>query len=157
MSLVAGTGSVAKVNSIVCSLSGFTTTATTVFGAGSDINCTNVEYLSIGRPDTDENEEQEFETNLRKIKDSIATDGWASWDKMSVFNDENGTNWKAFVAAQQTDATGTLTLSHGTNVLGKWKAKVSKVDGGDGDAASLDTSFTPTFTLLSALGTGTGT
>ena len=151
MSLVAGTGAVAKVKSIVCSLSGFTGTGTSVFGSGSEINCTNVEYVSIGRPDTDDNEEQEFETNLRKIKDSIATNGWASWDKMAVFNDENGVNWRAFVAAQQTDATGTITLSAGTNTIGSWKAKVSKVEGGDGDAASLDTSFTPTFTLLEAL------
>ena len=76
---------------------------------------------------------------------------------MAVFNDENGQNWRAFVAAQQTDATGTVTLKAGTNAIGKWKAKVSKVEGGDGDAASLDTSFTPTFTLLEALSaTGTG-
>lgn len=155
MSLVAGTGAVAKVKSIVCALSGFTGTGTSMFGQGSDINCTNVEYVSIGRPNTDENEEQEFETNLRKVKDSIPTTGWATWDKMAVFNDENGQNWRAFVAAQQTDATGTITLSAGTSVIGKWKAKVSNVEGGDGDAASLDTAFTPTFTLLEALGTGT--
>lgn len=153
MTLVAGTGAVGKIKSIVCELSGFTGTGTSDFGSGSDINCESVEYLSIGRPDTDENETEEFETNMRKVKDNIATKGWADWDKMSVFNDEAGQNWKAFIAAKETDATGTMTLKKGSAgpVIGSWKCKVSNVSGGDGEAGSLDTAFTPTFTLLESL------
>lgn len=152
MSLVAGTGaSVGKIKGIKCVLAGFTGTGSSVFGSSDAINCTDVEYLSIGRPDTDDNESNEFETNMRKIKDSIATNGWADWDKMEVINDAGGVNWRAFVAAQQTDATGTVTLSNGTSTIGSWKAKVSGVSGGDGDASSLDTGITPTFTLLEAL------
>ena len=151
MALVAGTGAVAKIKAIKCELTGFTGTGTSVFGSAGDINCPDVEYCAIGRPDKDENETEEFETNMRKVKDSIATNGWADWDKMEVFNDEKGQNWRAFVAAQETDATGTVTLSNGTNTIGSWLAKVSGVEGGDGDAGSLDTGFTPTFTLLKAL------
>lgn len=151
MSLIAGTGAVAKVKAITAVLSGFAGTGTSMYGSGEDINCTSVEYLSIGRPNKDDNSEEEFETNMRKVKDSIANDGWATYDKMKVFNDENGQNWKAFVAAQETDATGTFALMNGTAVIGKWKAKVSGVDGGDGDAGTLDSAFTPTFTLLESL------
>lgn len=151
MSLVSGSGSVAKIKAIKCELTGFTGTGTSVFGSAAAIDCPDVEYCAIGRPDKDENESEEFETNKRKIKDSVATDGWADWDKMEVFNDENGVNWRAFVAAQETDATGTITLSIGTTTIGKWLAKVSGVEGGDGDPGSLDTGFTPTFTMLGAL------
>lgn len=153
MSLVSGTGAVAKVKTIKCALSGWSGTGTSSFGAGSDVNCEDVEYLSIGRPNTDDNEVTEFETNKRKIKESIASNGWADWDKMEVFNDENGVNWRAFVAAQQTDATGTITLTRGTATIGAWKAKVSSIDGGDGDAAGVDSSFTPTFTILEEIAT----
>ena len=148
MALVTNTGAAAKVKAIVAVLTGFTATGTSTFGSGSDINCDNVEYTQIGRPDTEENEEQTVETNLRTIKDSIENNGWATYNKMQVFNDENGQNWKAFVAAKQTGATGTFILKAGTNVLGAWKAKVSSVEGGDGGAADLDTSFTPTLTLI---------
>jgi hypothetical protein len=112
-----------------------------------------VEYLSIGRPNTDDNEVTEFETNKRKVKESIASNGWADWDKLEIFNDEGGQNWRAFVAAQQTDATGTITLKRGTATIGAWKAKVSSIDGGDGDAAGVDSSFTPTFTILEEIAT----
>ncbi len=151
MTLVSGTGNVGKRKTIVCSLSGWAGTGTSTFGSGSDINCENVEYLSIGRPNKNENKVEEFETNLREIKDSIANKGWADFDKMEVLNDENSVNWKAFIAAQETDATGTFTLKAGTATIGSWKAKVSNVDGGDGEAATLDTGFTPTFSLLEAL------
>lgn len=149
--LVAGTGAVGKIKTIKCELSGFAGTGTSMFGDGSDINCPDVEYISIGRPNKDENETEEFETNQRKIKDSIPTSGWADWDKMAIINDEGGVNYRACVAAQETDATGTVSLTAGSSTIGKWKAKVIGVDGGDGDAGSLDTAVTPTFQLLEAL------
>jgi hypothetical protein len=65
MSLVTGSGAVAKIKNIKVTLTGFAGTSgmTSVFGAGSDINCPDVEYVSIGRPDTDENEETESDEN----------------------------------------------------------------------------------------------
>ena len=59
---------------------------------------------------------------MRTIKDDSATDAWEDWSGMEIFNDEGGVNWKAFVAAQETDATGTVTLKAGTTVIGKWEA-----------------------------------
>jgi hypothetical protein len=158
MSLVTGSGAVAKIKNIKVTLTGFTGTSgmTSVFGAGSDINCPDVEYVSIGRPDTDENEETEFVTNKRTVKESVASNGWQTFSKMAVFNDDGGTNWRAFVAARETDATGTMTFARADNgeTIGSWKCKVSSVEGGDGDASAVDSSFTPTFTLLEALSAG---
>lgn len=155
MSLVSGSGSVAKVKNIKVTLTGFAGTPgmTSVFGDGADINCPDVEYTAIGRPDTDENEETEFVTNKRTIKESVSSNGWQTFSKMSVFNDEDGQNWRAFVAARETDATGTMIMARSDTgeTIGKWLCKVSSVEGGDGDASAVDSSFTPTFTLLEAL------
>ena len=140
MTLVAGTGSMSKNKVIHCSLEGFSGTGTSNFGSGSDINCTDVEFLSIEKPEKTENESEEIQTNM-----------WEDWDGMEIFNDAEGVNWKAFVAAQETDATGTVTLTAGTSVIGKWEAKVSKAGGGGGDASSFDTGFSPTFRFLRSL------
>ena len=151
MTLVAGTGLMSKNKVIHCSLEGFSGTGTSNFGSGSDINCTDVEFLSIEKPEKTENESEEIQTNMRTIKDDSATDAWEDWDGMEIFNDAEGVNWKAFVAAQETDATGTVTRTAGTNVIGKWEAKVSKAGGGGGDASSFDTGFSPTFRFLRSL------
>ena len=156
MALVAGTGSMGKNKVIHCELSGFSGTGTSNFGAGSDINCTDVEFLSISKPEKSENQSEEIQTNMRTIKDDSATDAWEDWSGMEIFNDEGGVNWKAFVAAQETDATGTVVLKAGTTVIGKWEAKVSKAGGGGGDASSFDTGFSPTFRFLKSLALGTG-
>ena len=148
MTLVAGTGLMSKNKVIHCSLEGFSGTGTSNFGSGSDINCTDVEFLSIEKPEKTENESEEIQTNMRTIKDDSATDAWEDWDGMEIFNDAEGVNWKAFVAAQETDATGTVTLTAG---IGKWEAKVSKAGGGGGDASSFDTGFSPTFRFLRSL------
>ncbi len=152
-SLVSGTGAMGKNKAIKCSLSGFAGAVgmTSHYGGGSDINCEDVEYLSLEKPEKTENETEEVQTNKRTIKDNSATDAWEDWSGMEIWNDENNVNWKAFVAAQETDATGTVTLSAGTNIIGKWEAKVSKAGGGGGDASAFDTGFSPTFTLIRSL------
>jgi hypothetical protein len=155
MTLVAGTGSVGKNKLVKCVLSGFAGTGTSNFGAGSDINCEDVEFLSIEKPEKSENEAEEIQTNKRLIKDDTATDAWEDWDGLEIINDEASVNWKAFVAAQETDATGTVTLTAGTNTIGSWQAKVKKAGGGGGDASGFDSSFSPTFSILKSLGTGT--
>lgn len=155
MALVAGSGAMGKNKVIHCALSGFTGTGTSNFGVGSEINCTDVEFLSITKPEKSENQSEEIQTNMRTIKDDSATDAWEDWSGMEIFNDESGTNWKAFVAAQETDATGTVTLTAGSGTaavtIGKWEAKVSKAGGGGGDASAFDTGFSPTFRLLKSL------
>lgn len=156
MALVAGSGAMGKNKNIKLVLSGFAGTGTSQFGEGSDINCSDVEYLSITKPEKSENEATEIQTNMRTIKDDVPNKGWEDWSGAEIFNDENGTNWKAFVAAQETDATGTVTLLAGTSTMFSMKAKVSKAGGGGGDASSFDTSFTPTFRFLDQ-GTGTAT
>jgi hypothetical protein len=152
MTLVSNTGSFAKVKDIKVVLSGFASTPgyTSTFGAGSDINCTDVEYLSLQLPEKSENEETTIPTNLRDMKDSVANKGWESWSGLEVFNDSNFVNFKAFVAAQETDATGTVTFSNrtGTGTIMSLKCKVAKAGGGGGDANAIHTSFTPTFTIL---------
>lgn len=161
MALVAGSGAVPKFKSIIVENSGFTGTGTSVFGAGSDINCTNIEYTQIGLPDKTENEETTFDTNMRNITESAATKKWEPWGKMQVVNDENRVNYKAYVAAQETDATGTVNIKQvvgtATNTIMSFKGKIAGVSGGDGDATSIDTSFTPTYTILEMLSAGTGT
>lgn len=161
MALVSGTDTVGKTKALRVVLSGFASAAgaTSNFGAGSDINCTDVEYFSLSKPEKSENESVEIQTNLRSFKDDVANKFWDSWSGLEVYNDSKNTNWKAFVAAQETDATGTVTISvlssTGTATvatpIGCWKAKVSKAGGGGGDAPSFDTSFTPTFTLIESL------
>ena len=155
MALVAGTGSMGKNKVVHLELASFSGTGTSNFGAGSDINCSDVEFLSISKPEKSENQSEEIQTNMRTIKDDSATDAWDDWSGVEIFNDNAGTNWKAFVAAQETDATGTVVLKAGTTVIGKWEAKVSKAGGGGGDASSFDTGFTPTFRLLKSLALGT--
>ena len=151
MALIAGTGAMGKNKVIHLELSGFTGTGTSNFGVGSDINCTDVEFLSISKPEKSENQSEEIQTNMRTIKDDSATDAWEDWSGVEIFNDATGVNWKAFVAAQETDATGTVVLKAGTTVIGKWEAKVSKAGGGGGDASAFDTGFSPTFRLLKSL------
>lgn len=151
MALIAGTGAVGKNKAIKCSLSGFSGTGESSFGNGGDINCENIEWLSLTKPEKSENNTEEFNSNARSFKDSIANTGWEDWSGLEVFNDEGGVNWKAFIAAQETDATGTITLTAGTSTIGSWKAKVAKAGGGGGEANGFDTSFTPTFTLIEAL------
>lgn len=152
MALQSNTGSFAKVKDFVVSLSGFASSTgyTSTFGDGSDINCTNVEYLSLTLPEKSENEVNEVHTNLRDIKDSVPTKMWEDWSGMEVFADSEGINYKAFIAAQECDATGTVTIKRvgATGNIGTWKMKVSKAGGGGGDANSLNTSFTPTFTII---------
>ena len=154
--LVAGSGAMGKNKAIVCELSTFASAPgmTSNFGDVSDINSTSVEYLSLEKQEKSENETEEFQTNMRTLKDNTATDAWDDWSGMEVWNDADNTNWKAFVAAQETDATGTITLKAGTKTIGSWEAKVSKAGGGGGDASSFDTGFTPTFTLIRSLDTG---
>ena len=160
MTLVAGTGSIGKNKVIKVVLSGFASPSgapTSNFGGGGDVNCTDVEYISIEKPSKAENTSEEIQTNMRTIKDDSATDAWEDWDGLEIVNDEGGVNWKAFVAAQETDATGTVTLSTPSGTIGSWKAKVAKAGGGGGDAASFDTGFTPAIRLLKSLSIGAGT
>ncbi len=157
MTLIAGTGTMGKTKAIVCALSGFAGTGTSLFGAGSEINCESVEYLSLEKPEKSENDSETVTTNERTIKADSATDAWEDWSGLEIFNDKDFINWKAFVAAQETDAKGTVTLSVGTNTLMKFEAKVAKAGGGGGDASSFDTGFTPTFRILQTLPMGTGT
>lgn len=129
---------------------------TSVFGAATDINCEDVEYTAIGLPDTEENEEETIETNLRTLKDAVENKGWASLSKINIFNDKAGNNWKACIAAKQTGATGTVIYQDretGENV-GAWKMKVASVEGAEGGAAELATSFAPTFTVLEEVSAG---
>lgn len=155
MGLVGGTGyAMGKNKAVVVVLTGFTGTGTSVFGDSTDVNCTGtagVEFLSVTKPEKSENQSEEIQTNMRTIKDDVGTDAWEDWDGLEVFSDEDGVNWKAFVAAQETDATGTVTIKVGTATLGSWTAKISKAGGGGGDASAFDTSFNPTIRLLSSL------
>lgn len=153
MALVAGEGSLGKNKLIKVSFEGFIgrTGSTSNFGDGSEINCENVEFFSIEKPEKSENEVIEKQSNLRTIKDDSATDGWEDWSGLTVYSDAEGVNWRAFVAAQETDAEGTLTISIGDKVLGKWKAKIAKAGGGGGDASAFDEGFTPTIRLLKSL------
>ncbi len=151
MALVANEGSLGKNKLIKVSFTGFVGTGTSNFGDGSEINCEDVEFFSIEKPEKSENEVIEKPTNLRTIIDDSATDAWEPWTGLTVFSDSEGVNWKAFVAAQETDAEGILTITIGDKVLGKWKAKIAKAGGGGGDAASFDEGFTPTIRLLSSL------
>ena len=160
MALVANTSTFGKNKSVHCSLSNFTpsadTTQTSVFGYGTEINCTDVEFLSITKPEKSENQSEEIQTNMRTIKDDVGTYAWEDWDGLEIFNDAESVNWKAFVAAQETDATGTVTLwtinsTGAKNYVGNWKAKISKAGGGGGDASAFDTGFTPTIRLLEAI------
>ena len=159
MTLVAGTGALGKNKAMVVSLSGFSgvTGATSHFGDGSDVNCTDVEYLSVTKPEKSENESMEIQTNQRSIKDDSANEWWDDYSGLEVVNDEKSQNWKAFVAAQETDATGTLAITvKGTDIF-KAKVKVAKSGGGGGDASGFDTSFSPTFRILETITLGTAT
>ena len=51
--LIAGTGALGKNKTIVVSLAGFTGVAgqTSNFGVGTEVNCTDVEYLSVTKPE----------------------------------------------------------------------------------------------------------
>ena len=160
--LIAGTGALGKNKTIVVSLSGFTGIAgqTSNFGLGTEVNCTDVEYLSVTKPEKSENESMEIQTNQRSIKDDSANEWWDDYSGLEVVNDKGNVNWKAFVAAQETDATGTLTFAIKASGVGtdttntafaKYKVKIAKSGGGGGDASGFDTSFTPTFRILESL------
>lgn len=160
MALVTGTGAPVKNKAFKVVLSGFAGVAnkTSTFGNGSDINCDNVEYTSLVLPEKAENNTETINTNLRDIKETSGTYEWDSWSGMEVFNDENLVNWKAFVAAQETEATGTVSIVKAADtsvVVGSWKAAVSKAGGGGGEATAFNTSFAPTFALIEAIAAST--
>ena len=156
MTLVSNTGSFAKVKDIQVILSGLASSPgyTSTHGAGSDVNCTDVEYLALTMPEKSETESTEIHTNLRDLKDSAPTKGWEDYSGMEVFNDSEGVNYKAFIAAQECDATGTVTFKRrgSTGNILSLLMKVSKAGGGGGDANSINTSFTPTFNILGEAG-----
>lgn len=129
--------------------------ATSTYGTGI-LDCEDVEFTTIGRPDPDENEVIELPTSHRTIKASVAKKSWQNWSKIGILNDAAGTNWKEFVAAKELETTGTLTLSNrltGT-VIGSWKVQVVGMDSGDGGADELDDAFTPTFAILEEVAQG---
>lgn len=124
-------------------------TATSTYGTGI-LDCEDVEFTTIGRPDPDENEVIELPTSHRTIKASVSKKSWQNWSKIGILNDAAGTNWKEFVAAKELETTGTLTLKNrltGT-IIGSWKVQVVGMDSGDGGADELDDAFTPTFAIL---------
>lgn len=124
-------------------------TATSTYGTGI-LDCEDVEFTTIGLPDPDENEEVELPTSHRNIKASVVKKSWQAWSKIGILNDEDGTNWKEFVAAKELETTGTVTISkrNGNQVIGTWKVQVTSIDSGDGGADELADAFTPTFTIL---------
>ena len=154
MALVtANTATVEKRKNIKLAFSGWAlptgSNATSPYGTGI-LDCADVEFTTIGRPDPDENEVIELPTSHRTIKASVAKKSWQNWSKIGILNDEAGTNWKEFVAAKELETTGTLILSNrltGT-VIGAWTVQVVGMDSGDGGADELDDAFTPTFAIL---------
>lgn len=123
--------------------------ATSTYGDGI-LDCEDVEFTTIGLPDPDENEELELATSHRNIKASVVKKSWQAWSKIGILNDENGANWKAFVAAKELETTGTVTITkrNGGETIGSWKVQVTSIDSGDGGADELADAFTPTFTIL---------
>ena len=156
MAIVANTGDPMKMKDIKVVLSGWTSPTgapTSVFGTAADMNCTDVEYFSVGLPDKAENTENTWDSNLRSGTDSAATKRWQAYAKLNLFNDSNGANYRACVAAQETDATGTMEfVNRVTNSsIAKFLAKCGGVTGPDGEATALGTSFAPSFTIKEAL------
>lgn len=157
--IAANTARVEKRKNIKLAFSGWQkpegSEATSTYGTGI-LDCEDVEFTTIGRPDPDENEVIELPTSHRTIKASVAKKSWQNWSKIGILNDAAGTNWKEFVAAKELETTGTLTLSNrltGT-VIGSWKVQVVGMDSGDGGADELDDAFTPTFAILEEVAQG---
>lgn len=127
-----------KTKTITCSLAGF--------GVGLD---GDVEYVSIGLPDTKEDESTEVITNKATYTETEEKGGFDTWSKLEVFTDSTLGAYSAAIAARQGGSTGTITLITGTNtIFGPATAKISKVEGGEADASGYFTSFTPTFEFL---------
>lgn len=161
MAIVANTGDPMKMKDIKVVLSGWSSPAgapTSEFGSAADMNCTDVEYFSVGLPDKAENTENTWDSNLRSGTDSAATKRWQTYSKLNLFNDANGANYRACVAAQETDATGTMEFVNRvtSSSIAKFKAKCGGVTGPDGEATALGTAFAPSFTIMQSLGGGGG-
>lgn len=126
-------------------------TATSTYGTGV-LDCTDVEFTSIGLPDPDENEVIEVPTSHRNIKVSVAKKSWQNWSKIGIVNDEDGNNWKEFVAAKELETTGYVEVydrnASGGDPIAKFKCQVVGIDSGDGGADEVSESFTPTFAIL---------
>ena len=151
--VAAGTGNVEKRKNLKLAFSGWAkptgSDATSSYGDGI-LDCEDVEFITIGRPDPDENEVIELPTSHRAIKASVVKKSWQNWSKIGILNDAAGTNWKLFVSAKELETTGYLTISNRlTNEeIGKWKVQVIGMDSGDGGADELDDAFTPIFAIL---------
>jgi hypothetical protein len=153
MALISNTGWVPKNKDIKVSLEGWTGTGTSVHGTAGAINCEDVEFFSVELPEKASNETEEFESNLRGFKDGAGSKIWEEFSGLALLNDDKFVNWKACVAEQECDSTGTITFAtRGDNTpFAKFRAKIAKAGGGGGDATSFSTSFSPTFTVLEAL------
>ena len=106
-----------------------------------------MEYVSIGLPDTKEDEATEIVTNKATYTDTEEKTGFEPWSKLEVFIDSEKAAYVDAVTAKEAGSTGTVSISGGGISITK-TAKISKVAGGEADAGGHMTSFTPTFTFL---------
>ena len=82
----------------------------------------------------------------------MAKKSWQNWSKIGIVNDEDGNNWKEFVAAKELETTGYVEVhdrnASGGEPIAKFKCQVVGIDSGDGGADEVSESFTPTFAIL---------